>query len=450
MAAAQVDANALARGLSLDAAGGSKGSSNAQTGENSQSVRRKNKTPALKIRKTRPRRAAAKRRCLEISNTSEESVREQIRETDNRNLEQQQVPVTIPCRAGCPLVFGTVQEADTHVRQAHGAPRVDQLILQPGSFQNVSNSSPISPSPIIPNRCNHCQQFFATKSDLDSHIHRKHNQSALVCPFPGCHFQNSDQPSLISHILDSHSQTNSQLPGSNMQVQNPVHDSSLPVSMSRLSLNQPLASLAAPPSLVQASGYTNPHAQFSHFGGNWSQAAKSGLDRTSNSRARVFVNWPHECIDEILAKRSFAYKELSGSALAAGSIASLFRSPEFYQCPESIQVYMQHLSFIFHCLSYSNNIEAVLDFHASILSQVEAGLLTWSARHDQTFTLQRLNFWAGLRDIPVFTQSSSGSGLKTSNKVEDPEEAKRKKDANKNICKDFNSGSCPQPGDYDG
>ena len=116
-------------------------------------------------------------------------------------------------------------------------------------------------------------------------------------------------------------------------------------------------------------------------------------------------SWPNECVDNILAKITFAFKDLNGSAPAAGSIASMFRSKEFYQCPESIQVFLEHLSFIFHCLSYSNNIKAVLDFHASILSQVEAGLLTWSRAHEQTFTLQRLNFRSGLKDILAYSPS---------------------------------------------
>ena len=370
-------------------------------------------------------------------------------------------PIQIPCRAGCSLTFKSIEEADVHVRFVHGASRVDQVnpsrSLQQSFNALASNTQnppqnnfpPLSPSPIIPSKCDQCQQFFANSTDLNSHMQRKHSQSSLACPIPGCTARNFDQSNLVRHILGTHSQDSSQQA---LQINSSPNLANLHGAMDRLSLQQPLASLSTPPSLL-SSHYQNPQAQYANLGGsNWTQMTKSGLDRTSNSRARVFVNWPHECIDEILAKRTFTYRELNGSALAAGSMAALFRSPEFYQCPESIQVYMQHLSFLFHCLSYSNNIEAILDFHASILSQVEAGLLTWSAKHEQTFTLQRLNFRAGLRDIPVFSQAQSYNSSKSNNskEVEDPEEARRKKEANKAICKDFNSGSCPQPGDHDG
>ena len=174
---------------------------------------------------------------------------------------------------------------------------------------------------------------------------------------------------------------------------------------------------------------------------------KSGQDRTSSYRARVHVSWPHECVDSILAKRTYTYKELSGSALAAGSIASLFRTSEFFQCPESIQVYLQHVSFIFHCLSYSHNVQAVLDFHASILAKIEAGLLTWSRSHEATITLQRLNFRSGLKELPV-SQSAGSSTEDTKKKRE--EEARRKVEMEKSVCSEYKDGNCPQSGDHGG
>ena len=159
----------------------------------------------------------------------------------------------------------------------------------------------------------------------------------------------------------------------------------------------------------------------------------------------MHVLWPHECIDSILAKSTYAYKELSPSALAAGSLASLFRMNEFYTCPESMQVFLEHLSFIFHCLSYSNNVKAILDFHASILGQIEAGLLTWSRAHEQTFTLQRLNFRSGLKDLPSFSAQSKPSQAKPTTDA-----AKRRAEAQKVCCHAFNKLNCLQPTDHDG
>ena len=168
----------------------------------------------------------------------------------------------------------------------------------------------------------------------------------------------------------------------------------------------------------------------------------------NSHQPRVKVLWPQECIDSILAKRAYAYDDLSSSALAAGSIASLFRMSEFFQCPESMQVFLQHLSFLFHCMSYSNNMKAILDFHASILTQIESGSLSWSNSHEPTFTLQRLNFRAGLQEISAVS-ISSGSGSDDYKKKRE-EENKRKTEAERAICPEHRVGNCPKSVDHDG
>ena len=119
---------------------------------------------------------------------------------------------------------------------------------------------------------------------------------------------------------------------------------------------------------------------------------------------------------------------------------------EFYQCPESIQVFLQHLSFIFHCLSYSNNVKAILDFHASILSHIETGLLSWSRSHEQTFTLQRLNFRSGLKDITP----SSNYRPPVQSRTEDEDTLKKKAEASRQTCLDFNRLRCSKTSDHDG
>ena len=327
-------------------------------------------------------------------------------------------------------------------------------------MRDVSQMPPLSPLPVIVNQCEFCQQYFASPGDLKTHKDRKHSQPALTCPIASCKFPLANEMELIAHITTAHqagsqSSVAPQVNSSHAShVPPPVNLASAMGNLSLSSATRQLSSLAAPPSLVSQPGQNYPNSLAGGNFGSWSQPVKSGQDRMSNQRARVHVLWPQECIDSILAKRTFAYKELSGSALAAGCIASLFQSNEFYQCPESIQVYLQHLSFLFHCLSYSNNVPAILDFHASILSQIEAGVLTWSNSFEQTFTMQRLNFRASLKDIPVFTSHASGnSNSSKSNfkaKNEDEAQAKRKDESRKAICPEFTKGTCTQQGNHDG
>ena len=452
MAAQQVDAQAAlvsaAHSLGESAAGG--GNSVHQ----SQSVRHKSsvpkKTPVTK--KVRPKRKAAKRFRRDRSRSEESRV---ISET-NDSLSSERA-LRIPCRApGCQLTFSNISEADAHVKAIHSAPRVDSLNPlaslnsnhQLFASQPESNSAQLSPEPVSPKQCDICCKFFASADNLATHRTRKHNSTYLKCPIPSCATAVLDQQNLIGHILDCHQSASNQ---ANSVVQaNPI--SSLSTGMNNLALGQApsqhLSSLAAPPSLWQHGGYHS-QAQIGqpNFGSSFNhQITKSGQDRLSHQRPRVHVLWPHECVDSILAKRSYAYKELSGSALAAGSLASLFQMNEFYQCPESIQVFLRHLSFIFHCLSYSNNVKAILDFHTSILSQIEAGLLSWSSAHEQTFTLQRLNFRSGLKDI----STSNSNKQPTQRRTEDAETERKRVEASKQTCLEFNKLRCSKTGDHDG
>ena len=128
----------------------------------------------------------------------------------------------------------------------------------------------------------------------------------------------SSEVELVSHVVAKHQSRNQ----GSMPVAN---NNALSSAMHSLSLNsggnQHLSSLAAPTSLWQP----NP----SQFGpqayGNWNQITKSGQEHTSSQKPRVHVLWPHECVDSILAKRTFNYKDLNFSALVAGSLASLLR-----------------------------------------------------------------------------------------------------------------------------
>ena len=453
MAAQQVDAQAAlvsaAHTLGESVSGGSKGIQQAQSVRQKATVTKK--TPITK--KVRPKRRASKRFRRDRS-LSEES---RVVSENNESLSSER-PLLIPCRApGCQLSFKNISEADAHFRMVHSGPRVDSLnpAISLASHSQSFNSQPepnnaqLSPEPVSPNQCDVCHKFFASAVNVATHKSRKHTSVHLKCPIPTCSTSVLDQQSLISHILDCHQLANSQV--------TPVVQTSLMPSLTtglnNLSIGQApsqhLSSLAAPPSLWQPQGY---HQQSqigqAYMGSSWNQATKSGQDRLSHQRPRVHVMWPHECVDSILAKRTYAYKELSGSALAAGSISSLFQMNEFYQCPESIQVYLQHLSFVFHCLSYSNNVKAILDFHASILSQIEAGLLSWSRIHEQTFTMQRLNFRSGLKDIS--TGNVTSQKQPTQSKTEDAETQRKRAEASKKTCLDFNKLRCAKTGDHDG
>ena len=458
MAAQQLDqAQALAT-LSQAAAGGSNSGSNSEPVIRTRSQAKSQ--PSVKIKKVARSKRKTKRSRREISPSEESNL---SRDLGNHSITNP--PIMIPCRYNCGMYFNYILEKDTHVRNAHAQPRVDQLAprtenLQPAlntvvpGFRDASQMPPLSPLPVVVNQCEFCKSYFATPGDLKTHKDRKHTQPALTCPIASCKVSLASETELVTHITMAH-QTSppiSSLPQANLTYANSGPSlGNLSNAMSNLSLStatRHLSSLAAPPSLVNQLGQNLPNAMSAS---SWSQPVKSGLDRMSNHRARVHVLWPHECIDSILAKRTFSYKDLSGSALAAGSIAALFQSNKFYQCPEAIQVYLQHLSFLFHCLSYSNNVPAILDFHASILSQIEAGILTWSNSFEQTFTMQRLNFRASLKDIPVFSSpSSSNNSAKPNSKAKNEDELKRKEESRKVICRDFTNGTCTKQGDHDG
>ena len=382
----------------------------------------------------------------------------------------------IPCRQGCGLTFDTLRSADEHVKSIHSAPRVDQIPsllfgtpqLQPrnvvasnnaqpsaqSAAQWTSSSAPPSPTPFNPHPCTLCANIYANQSDLTNHMSRRHPpvasvRPAMSCPL-GCSDSFNSEAEFVAHIVSIHNSP-SQAQGS-LSAPHPIPTSgNLPSFFSGLSLNQGLgtnsthlSSLAQPSLLTR--GAQNSYQNSTWGSGPWAHQMKSGQDRLSHHHPRVNVHWPHECVDAILAKRSYAYNDLSGSALAAGCIASLFRTSEYYQSPEAMEVYLQHISFLFHCLSYSNNVPAILEFHASILGQIEAGLLTWSKSHEQTFTLQRLNFRSGLKEIQTVYTGATG----TNDKKNKEEENKRKAEAERTVCADYGEGKCTQSGDHGG
>ena len=361
----------------------------------------------------------------------------------------------IPCREGCGVSFGSVLEADEHVRAIHAPPRITELNGPPRSLQythvsgqvhNISShhSEPSSPLEIIPIQCDLCQKFFASPENLFRHKQLKH--STIRCPIASCSAPLASEAALVNHIVSQHQSSPVM-----SQASQPT-PAALSVAMNELSLHpnsQPhLSSLAAPQSLSQPGcsvGQLGPHNY-----GSWNQVTKSGLDRSCSQKPKVHVLWPHECIDSILAKKTFNYKDLNFSALVAGSLASLPRMSEFYQCPESIQVFLQHLSFLSHCHSYSNNTKSVLDYHASILTQIESGMLSWSHKFKQTMTLQRLNFRSSLKELSAHNSSNSSNSKSSGRVVDDEPTAKCKIEAEKNTCRDYNYGRCNEQGDHDG
>jgi hypothetical protein len=168
---------------------------------------------------------------------------------------------------------------------------------------------------------------------------------------------------------------------------------------------------------------------------------KSGQERSSVPRARHIFAWPHEAFDTVLGQRSYSYPQLTAPALAAGCIAMLFPTPEFKQVPEPIQVYLEHLSVLFHSLAFSDNLPAVLDYHASVLRLMESGSLGWSRHHAGLLDGLRVNFLALLR-------SSQPPPATTTNK--NPRTEERRTEANKICCRDFGAGKCLKTADHDG
>ena len=439
------------------------------------------KTIPLTFRRVRPKptsskkvggakRKISKRPRVETELSSTRDDQWLVVEDSNKFDDDTSYILNIPCRFNCGLHFDSLVSADEHVKATHAKPRLTQIQSQQplarlptpnpvltqitshsNAFIPVPNNVPASPLPVIPHPCDLCGTCYGTNADLADHVRRRHPApvpSALLCPLVGCAVSLSSEPELVAHIVSNHSvsapnQTNPQ--NANLNVPScSIVPALAGLSLSNASDSSLLSSLAQPSalSLSQHQGYaSNPWG--------FSNQLKSGKDRMSNQKPKVNVLWPQECVDGILAKRTFAYSELSPSALAAGCIASLFRTTEFYQCPESVQVYLQHVSYIFHCLSYSNNVKAVLDFHASILQQVEAGLITWSNVHDQTFTLQRLNFRAGLKDLSP-SSGTYNSGTSNENNKKRDEQSKRKTEVDRVVCSDFKVGKCSQSGDHGG
>ena len=118
--------------------------------------------------------------------------------------------------------------------------------------------------------------------------------------------------------------------------------------------------------------------------------------------------------------------------------------------PEQIQVYLEHLSTLFHSLAYSGNLQAVLDYHASILRMVEADKVHWSRSEGLLLDSIRVNFLATLRATPA-----APAAAKATKKEDAPNNSKRQQNrarANKITCDDYNTtagSTCKKPGDHD-
>ena len=101
---------------------------------------------------------------------------------------------------------------------------------------------------------------------------------------------------------------------------------------------------------------------------------------------------------------------------------------------------------LFHALTYSNNLSAVLDYHRAVLQLVEAGSITWSRAHRSTLEGLRINFLAVLRVQPPNPASTQ------SQKPSDGKDAKTRwrTEAEKETCKEYQDGKCDKHGDHDG
>ena len=96
--------------------------------------------------------------------------------------------------------------------------------------------------------------------------------------------------------------------------------------------------------------------------------------------------------------------------------------------------------------SYSNNLSAVLDYHRAVLQLVEAGSITWSRSYRATLDGLRVNFLAGLRVQPPNPSSSQSQKSGDSREAEN----KRRTEAEKETCRDYQDGKCDKKGDHDG
>ena len=381
----------------------------------------------------------------------------------------------IPCRwPTCTETFDSLEEADIHVKFLHGdkARKIPAGQASPLLRPAAAPKLPTSPPPITIATCTTCGKGCGSPELLAAHIDRNHRppQTAATltpCPLPNCGFPCQSMSELAAHVLASHSITG-QRPSAFTPVESlpsrPVTSMSgsfggVPGRRAPSQALPPSSSFALPPLLPGAS-YTpvpghygsisqshDPHPYV--YGGR--RELKSGQERSSAPRARLNIAWPHEAFDSVLGQRTYTYDTLNAPALAAGCLAMLFPSPEFLQTPEPIQVYLEHLSVLFHSLAFSGNLKAVLDYHASVLRLVEAGNLTWSRAQAGLLDGLRVNFLALLRSSPG-RASQGAAGQNTTAPLKVDKHAEGKKKASRIACGLFNAAeksSCPQKADHD-
>ena len=221
--------------------------------------------------------------------------------------------------------------------------------------------------------------------------------------------------------------------------------------------------MPAPPAAVHSYAAPGGPAQASSFG--WHPAAaypadpdcrykaqklKSGKVRSSNPDTRFLYLWPHEVIDDQLAGKTFTkYTDLSEVALAAGLFETIIRSADYQFVPSSIKLQLTHYSSLFHALTSTNNLPAVLGFHEAVLERLERGQLTWSDTCRPLLESMRLNFLASLRKSAFshHRASSQVSSQASSSSSRTPAERSAIKarydqvDAGA-VCPDYSRGRC--------
>ena len=415
-----------------------------------------------------------------------------VNEEDNFDPEQDFSSASFKCQDGnCPLTFQNLQEADKHYRASHpntsfesvtagltsrqpappptvppgprpasqpitipsdlGAILANPLLL--GQLQALTGGaggpSPTSPG-VLPFPCTVCEKAFDSEGNLRTHMKRRHKSRAqgITCPMPGC--RSPEVPGmegLVAHLLSAH---DGQAASPKPVRPPPSQDVSnvLGAHLAGLSLGGAKKKKSYIPSLVGSpSEHGPPEYSYGWSQGGWQGGLRSGQDRTANPRARVHVTWPHEAVDTVLSQRSFAYKDLTFPALMAGALNAIVNTRKFQQVPESMQLYLKHLSLLAHAMILSGNTTAIRDFHRSILLQIESGQLKWSADCFSHLEQMKLHFLAGLR--PEAKAAASSKKPQAEKKL-DPERERRISEAQATCCKEYGVGKCGKPDGHEG
>ena len=159
MAKAQLGDGTLPRGGLVHGAGHLAADTACGSGRNSTPVKTRaatKNTNTLRFKKVKTKQRAPERTRQELSHSGGSQWGLEENASVNENP-----PMQIPCREGCGLFFGTILEADAHVRAIHAPPRIDQLSGPPRSLQPLANLNPIPVpssmySPFEPSSSNTC------------------------------------------------------------------------------------------------------------------------------------------------------------------------------------------------------------------------------------------------------------------------------------------------------